>query len=78
MLADITQLHKNHLYKLDTMIKNSAEILNKFVKYSAATASSYLDSMISSLQYVVTTVEKGQNKLKIKNFPFHFFPMMFY
>jgi len=32
ILVDITQLHENHLYKLDTMVKNSAKILNDFIK----------------------------------------------
>ncbi len=43
-LVDITQLHENHLYKLDNMIKNTAQTLSEFVKYSAAAASSYLDN----------------------------------
>jgi len=43
MLVDITQLHENHLYKLDNMIKNTAEILSEFVKYSDAATSYYLD-----------------------------------
>jgi len=59
MLVDITQLHENHLYKLDNMIKNTAETLSEFVKYSAAAASSYLDDMISLMQYVQKTVEAG-------------------
>ncbi len=49
MLVDVSQLHENHLYKLDTMVKNTAEVLNDFVKYSASAAYSYLDNMMSSL-----------------------------
>jgi len=52
ILVDITQLHENHLYKLDSMIKNTAETLSEFMKYSAAAASSYLDNMVSSMKYV--------------------------
>jgi len=74
MLVDITQLHENHLYKLDTMVKNSAEILNDFIKYSAAAASSYLDSMISSLQYVLNTIEKGLEQAQNRKLSFSLFP----
>jgi len=52
MLVDVSQLHENHLYKLDNMMKNTAETLSEFVKYSAAAASSYLDNMIDTMQYV--------------------------
>jgi len=74
MLVDITQLHENHIYKLVTMVKNSAEILNEFVKYSAAAASSYLDSIISSLQHVLTTVEKGLEQAQNQKLSFSLFP----
>ncbi len=47
MLVDVSQLHENHLYKLDTMVKNTNEVLNEFVKFSAAGAYSYLNSMVS-------------------------------
>jgi len=46
MLVDISKLHKNHLYILDNMIKNTSEILSEFIKFSAATASSFLENMI--------------------------------
>jgi len=39
MLVDITQLHKNHLYKFDNMIKNVGQVVSDFVKFSAAVAS---------------------------------------
>jgi hypothetical protein len=59
ILVDISQLHENHLYKLDNMIKNVAEVVSDFVKFSAAAAFSYLDYMIESMQNVVKTVEAG-------------------
>jgi len=74
MFVDITQLHENHLYKLDTMVKNSAEILNEFVKYSASAASSALKIMISSLQYVLNTIEKGLKQAQNQKLSFSLFP----
>ncbi len=78
MLVDVAQLHENHLYKLDTMVKNSAKVLNDFVKYSASAAYSFLDNMMSSLQYVLNTIEKGSEQAQNKKLSFLLFPMMFY
>lgn len=41
MLVDVSQLHENHLYKLDNQIKITGTILTKFVKYNPAMASAY-------------------------------------
>jgi len=46
MLVDISQLHKNHLYNTDNMIKNVGQVVSDLVKFSAAVASSYLENMI--------------------------------
>jgi len=46
MLVDISQLHDNHLHKIDNMIKNVGQVVSDFVRYSAAVASSFLDNMI--------------------------------
>ncbi len=60
------QLHENHLYKLDNMIKNVCQVVSDFVKFSAAVASSYLDNMIESMHYTVSTIasalEQAQNQ----------------
>ena len=74
MLVDVSQLHENHLYKLDTMVKNTNEVLNDFVKFSAAAAYSYLNSMVSSLQYVINTIEKGLEQAQNQKLSFSLFP----
>ncbi len=61
---------KNHLYKLDNMIKNVGQVVTDFIKFSPAVASAYLDNMIESMHYTVSTIasalEQAQNqKLKI-------------
>jgi hypothetical protein len=58
MLVDISQFHENHLYKLDNM-KDEGKVESDFVRYSAAAASSFLDNMIESMQYVQRTIEAG-------------------
>jgi len=66
MMVDIQQLHENHLYKLDNMIKSVGQVVTDFVKFSAAVASSYLDNMIESTHYTVSTItsalEQAQNQ----------------
>jgi len=52
MLVDGSQLQENHLYKLDNQFQNTCKVFTEFQKYSPATASSYLDNMIESIQYV--------------------------
>ena len=53
-MVDIQQLHENHLYKLDNMIKNVGQVVNNFIKFSPAVASAYLDNMIESMHYTVS------------------------
>jgi len=66
MMVDIQQLHKNHLYKLDNMIKNVGQVVSDFVKFSAAVASLYLDNLIESMHNTVPTIvsalEQAQNQ----------------
>jgi len=33
MLVDVTQLHEDHLYKLDNQIKNSAQFITNFTQF---------------------------------------------
>ncbi len=56
MLVDISQLHENHLYKLDIMIKNVGQVVSDFIQYSPAVAASYLNKMIESMQYTINTM----------------------
>jgi hypothetical protein len=48
------------------MIKNVGQVVTDFVKFSAAIASSYLDNMIESMHYTVSTIasalEQTQNQ----------------
>jgi len=74
MLVDVSQLHENHFYKLDNMIKNTAETLSEFVKYSAAAASSYLDNMIATMQYVQKTIEDGLEQAQNQKLSYTLFP----
>jgi len=46
MMVEISQIHENHLYKLDNMLKNVGQVVSDFVKFCAAVASPYLDNMI--------------------------------
>ena len=66
MMVDIQQLHENHLYKLDNMIKNVGQVVTDFIKFSPAVASAYLDNMIESMHYTVSTIasalEQAQNQ----------------
>jgi len=74
MLVDISQLHENHLYKIDNMIKNVAQVVSDFVQYSAAVASSYLNNMIKSMQYTVKTIEAGLEQAQKQKLSHTMFP----
>jgi hypothetical protein len=69
MMVDIQQLHESHLYKLNNMIKNVGQVVSNFVKFSAAVASLYLDNMIESMYYTVSTTASGLEQAQIKSFP---------
>jgi hypothetical protein len=66
MMVDIQQLHENHLYKLDNMSKNVGQVVTNFIKFSPAVAATYLDNMIESMHYTVSTItsalEQAQNQ----------------
>ncbi len=74
MQVDISQLHENHLYKLDHMIKNISEILSEFIKCSAAAASLFLDNMTESMQYVQKTIETGLEQAQNQKLSHTLFP----
>ena len=78
MLVDVSQLHENHLYKLDTMVKHTGETLSEFIKFSAAAAYSFLDNMMSSFHNVIDTIEKGLEQAQNQKLSFTLFPTMFY
>ena len=48
--------------------------MNDFVKYSASAAYSFLDNMMSSLQYVLNTIEKGLEQAQNQKLSFSLFP----
>jgi hypothetical protein len=74
MLVDVSQLHENHLYKLDTMVKHTGETLSEFIKFSAAAAYSFLDNMMSSFHNVIDTIEKGLEQAQNQKLSFTLFP----
>jgi len=73
-MVDISQLHKNHMYKLDNMIKNVGQVVSDFVKFSAAVASSYLDNMIESMHYTVSTIASGLEQAQNQKLSHLLFP----
>jgi len=74
VLVDITQLHQNHLNKLDNQIKNTVEVLCQFQKNNPASVSSYLDNMIDSMQYVQKTIETGLEQAQNQKLSHTLFP----
>jgi hypothetical protein len=72
MMVDVQQLHENHLYKLDQKIKNTGTILHQFLQYSPA--SSYLDNMIASIQWVQSIIETGLEQAQNKKLSHTLFP----
>ena len=74
MLVDVSQLHENHLYKLDTMVKHTGDTLSEFIKFSAAAAYSFLDNMMSSFHNVIDTIEKGLEQAQNQKLSFTLFP----
>jgi len=74
MMVDISQLHENHLYKFDNMIKNVGQVVSNFVEFSAAVASSYLDNMIESMHYTVSTIASGLEQAQNQKLSHLLFP----
>ncbi len=74
MLVDISQLHKNHLFKLDNMIKNVVKVVSDFVQFSSAVAYSYLDNMIKSMHYTVKTIEAALEQAQNQKLSHTLFP----
>jgi len=74
MMVDISQLHENHLYKLDNMIKNVGQVVSDFVKFSAAVASAYLDNMIESMHHTVSTIASGLEQAQNQKLSHILFP----
>lgn len=77
MLVNITQLHENQLCTLDNMIKDVGKVVSDFVRYGTAAASSYLDNMIESMQYVQKLLKLVWSKPKNQYLLTLFFLMMF-
>ncbi len=61
-------------YTLDNMIKNVGQVVSDFVKFSAAVASSYLDNMIESMYYTVSTIASGLEQAQNQKLSHLLFP----
>jgi len=56
------------------MIKNVGQVVSDFVKFSAAVASSYLDNMIESMYYTVSTIASGLEQAQDQKLSHFLFP----
>ena len=66
MMADVMQLHENHMSKLDNQIKNTGRVLNDFTQFSPAVASHYLTNYMNTLQTVQIDVENGLEQAQLQ------------
>ena len=56
------------------MVKHTGDTLSEFIKFSAATAYSFLDNMMSSFHDVLNTIEKGLEQAQNQKLSFALFP----